>query len=660
MRKKLLVLMAVMVLLTACTENKSKGEAASSESVSSAITASTAASEEKEITADFTYTILNDNVTVTAYTGTDDIVKIPDEIEGFPVTAVSKDAFKGTAVREVVFPGSVTVVKGLGGAEKLKKITLPSATETIETHNFGQLPSFKEIEISDSSLFTSKDGMLFSKDMKKLVLVPMGIEKVIIPDEVEVIGEYACHNGKMKEVVFSNNLKLMEKYAFAGCKNLLAVEMPFSLTEIGENAFSTSGLISLKLNNGLEKIGNYAFQNTQIEELRIPATVTEVGRTVINNDCPVYAYSYIDGLEQYYPEYIGETRLQKAGRTIPKPSEGTRWRVYIDMNKDGIPEYFECDYGYVEFRQFGSNDSWNCDFYGNSMLYEFYDSENDCYFYVTSYPFEVGYGEAYYAIIPLKDEIAFCYLGECTGFYYGENDEQLYYGVVNGKYIYKDASISNEEVFAEAFSEYELTAAYDLNELAKETAEGHKFSITIGEIPDYPNETDLLTKAEYEQKYDETDDNDYFWHSKGCHYLKNEQINKDSFEKLAEEDVVYLGIYNESDEERSIEGIEKLTEIKELIVCGISDLSVLSEMNGIVSLYVSGAENYDFLSGMDGVKILEFRDTLDKPDDFFKALKEMDSLEFLLVNCWERSITAEQEQWLKENMPDLTVIYYKI
>lgn len=658
MRKKWLVLMAAMVLFTACTDNKSEGEATSGESVSSAATtASAAVFEEKDITVDFTYTILNDNVTVTAYTGKDDIVKIPDEIEGFPVTAVSKEAFKGTAVREVVFPESITVVKGLGGAEKLEKITLPSSTETIETHNFGQLRSFKEIEISDSRLFTSKDGMLFSKDMKKLVLVPMGIEKVIIPDEVEVIGEYACHNGKMKEVVFSNNLKLIEKYAFAKCKNLLAVEMPFSLTEIGANAFSTSGLMNLTLNNGLEKIGNYAFQNTQIEELRIPATVTEVGWTVINNDCPVYAYSYIDRLDEYNTEYIGETRLQKAVRKMPKPSEYTRWRVYIDINKDGIPEFFDCGYGLYEF---GSNDSWNCNLYCDSMLYEFYDSENDYYFYVTSCSFEVGYGESYYAIIPLKDEMEFCYLGDCTGFYYGENDEQLYYGVVNGKFIYKDASISSEEVFAEAFSEYELTAAYDLNKLAKETPEGHKFSITIGEIPDYPNETNLMTKAEYEEKYGETDDNDYFRHSKGCHYLKNEQINKDSFEKLAEEDVVYLGIYNESDEERSIEGIEKLTNLRELTVNGISDLSALSEMDGIVRLYVSGAENYDFLSGMDGVKILEFCDTLDKPDDFFKVLKEMDSLEFLLVNCWERSITAEQEQWLKENMPDLTVIRYKI
>ena len=61
MRKKLLVLVAAMVLFTACTENKSEGESKSSESVFSAATS--VAFEKKETTADFTYTILNDTET---------------------------------------------------------------------------------------------------------------------------------------------------------------------------------------------------------------------------------------------------------------------------------------------------------------------------------------------------------------------------------------------------------------------------------------------------------------------------------------------------------------------------------------------------------------------------------------------------------------------
>ena len=56
---------------------------------------------------------------------------------------------------------------------------------------------------------------------------------------------------------------------------------------------------------------------------------------------------------------------------------------------------------------------------------------------------------------------------------------------------------------------------------AKKTPEGHKFSITIGEIPDYPNETNLMTKVEYEEKYGPLTATGYKYYTDRFTYVDN-------------------------------------------------------------------------------------------------------------------------------------------
>lgn len=59
--------------------------------------------------------------------------------------------------------------------------------------------------------------------------------------------------------------------------HLVSVDIPDSVVEIGSFAFSNCrDLKTVKLPEGLKTIGPYAFKDTQIKELHIPSTITEL------------------------------------------------------------------------------------------------------------------------------------------------------------------------------------------------------------------------------------------------------------------------------------------------------------------------------------------------------------------------------------------------
>lgn len=91
---------------------------------------------------DFTYQLYTDHAALTAYTGEDAFVSVPEEADGLPVTAI-KGAFAGnTAVQLVDLPKTVTAVSyGTGGIGAFENCTALQAvsmilTSRVEYHSF--------------------------------------------------------------------------------------------------------------------------------------------------------------------------------------------------------------------------------------------------------------------------------------------------------------------------------------------------------------------------------------------------------------------------------------------------------------------------------------------------------------------------------------------
>lgn len=111
------------------------------------------------------------------------------------------------------------------------------------------------------------------------------LTNVTIADSVEIIGTYAfgsCSKLSVLELKDSSKLKYVESYAFYSCSQLASFRAPASLRGIGQSAFyGCSGLKMVTLNNCLETMAHYAFYNTGISELTIPASVSCIGYRAI-------------------------------------------------------------------------------------------------------------------------------------------------------------------------------------------------------------------------------------------------------------------------------------------------------------------------------------------------------------------------------------------
>jgi hypothetical protein len=169
---------------------------------------------------------------------------IPATYEGKPVTSIGPGAF--------------------GQAFFLDSIKIPESIVNISNYAFGLNISLTRINVDENNpMFSSVDGVLFNKSVKKLVKFPKGRSgEYTVPFGVTHIGESA----------------------FAGCTNLEEVNFPKSVVSIGLASFSVSGLKRLELPDNLGNIEPYAFDRcTNLEHVIIPFGVISIGNSAFSN-----------------------------------------------------------------------------------------------------------------------------------------------------------------------------------------------------------------------------------------------------------------------------------------------------------------------------------------------------------------------------------------
>lgn len=167
----------------------------------------------------------------------------------------------------------------ISNSEYLEELNIGENIQKIDPWALTNCPVLKAINVSaDNKYFTSVDGVLYSKDMTKLIAYPNGRTPLVtdkdgkgtgggtikLPDTVKVIGEnafYMCSN--LYSIEFNEGLQKVENKAFLKCTNLSAVEFPETLTEIGVDSFSyCDSLTHIEIPASVKSIGDYAFFST--------------------------------------------------------------------------------------------------------------------------------------------------------------------------------------------------------------------------------------------------------------------------------------------------------------------------------------------------------------------------------------------------------------
>ena len=141
------------------------------------------------------------------------------------------------------------------------------------------------VNFLEKMMLNRKYGTIFKKwgsvvtcdNGRVLVHIPEDFDFVDDSD-IEIIGRCAAAgNETIESLELPANVRIIDDYAFAYCKKLRNVFMPDSIESIGEFSFENCEIENLRLSNSLTAIPDCAFLFNEIEHIDIPQNIRRIG-----------------------------------------------------------------------------------------------------------------------------------------------------------------------------------------------------------------------------------------------------------------------------------------------------------------------------------------------------------------------------------------------
>lgn len=282
---------------------------------------------------------------------------------GEGVTGIGNNAFCDFSIVETVSLPSTLETIGEGAfsnCSSLKEITLPSKIKKIEESAFIGCKAMENISIPDSNgIYKTQNGVLFSKDGKKLLYCPgkkttgtytipsgvseigpmafdsnqmsnvtipqsvktigdsafqqSGITSLVIPESVTKVGDSVCYECKnLKKVTIKPGLKDLFREVFCNCTALESVDLG-KVTYFDYKVFSNcSSLKEVKIPEGTNAIFLNNFEEcTSLKKVVLPASVEWIESEAFLNCTSLTEVKFSEGLKVIYEDaFLGCTSLK--------------------------------------------------------------------------------------------------------------------------------------------------------------------------------------------------------------------------------------------------------------------------------------------------------------------------------------------------------------
>ena len=217
--------------------------------------------------------------------------------------------------------------------EKNGELIISGVGEMPNYKNSGESPFYKMIKngkvykiIIDEGITTIGD-YIFEDDHLWSHYRRYCIKEVLLPLSIERIGKYAFHGNKeLKNVILGNKLKTIEHGAFLGT-GLTGIEIPSSVSEIGDVAFAVCKIRVLDLPKSINSIGQMAFAGNPIDTLSISPLIEAIGEGAFNKG----TFDKFNGKINSLPQHINITNCMDYG--ISK--ESMTWYINSIRDADG-------------------------------------------------------------------------------------------------------------------------------------------------------------------------------------------------------------------------------------------------------------------------------------------------------------------------------------
>lgn len=148
-------------------------------------------------------------------------------------------------------PNGITIIsKGTFNNTDIEEVILPESLISIEDETFAYCTKLRKVTIKSKKL--EKIGNYAFHNT-------INLEIINLPDSISIIGQYAFSGSGIESIKIPNNIKTIQLYAFFECKKLHSVENMQNITKIEDLAFYNCCVLKhIDIQNVID-IGNHAF-----------------------------------------------------------------------------------------------------------------------------------------------------------------------------------------------------------------------------------------------------------------------------------------------------------------------------------------------------------------------------------------------------------------
>ncbi|MBR3418096.1 MAG: leucine-rich repeat domain-containing protein, partial [Oscillospiraceae bacterium] len=281
----------------------------------------------------------------------------------------------------VSIPDSVTSIgySAFNNCANLTSLTLPASVTSLQ-RSFAYETGIQAITVDpENPVYCSADGVVFSKDMTKLVCVPDGYaaDEYAIPDSVTEIGDeafFSCE--KLTSVIIPEGVEIIGRHAFCFCMGLVSVDIPESVTVIRAHAFNKcDALQHVTMPKNLTEMGEAVFYlDANLRSVELPQNLTVIPDETFNSahnlkkaeipdtvqSIEFAAYTYCTSLKKItIPENVS-----KLGPCAFKGCRAMQYAVVMNPDCEFYPEETVFNEGTVIYGHPGSTAQTYAETYG--------------------------------------------------------------------------------------------------------------------------------------------------------------------------------------------------------------------------------------------------------------------------------------------------------
>lgn len=273
----------------------------------------------------YEYSVLEDGtIEITDYYGSEDNLVIPSEIDGYTVTRIGYDAFYNEDFTNVSIPDTVTEIGPYAFQScDITSVVIPDSVIKIEYQAFEYCSDLLEITLPEHEMEIAPNAFNDTGYFK---------DAANWRDGSLYIGNHKICGLYQYDVLDNESIEITDYYGLETNVVIPSKIDGYTVTKIGQEAFSESAITSVSMPDTITEIGPYAFQYCHnLTSAVIPNSIVVIGKRAFggcselsNIELPQHeieiAPNAFDRTDDYYNEknwvdgwfYIGTHKIRYA------------------------------------------------------------------------------------------------------------------------------------------------------------------------------------------------------------------------------------------------------------------------------------------------------------------------------------------------------------